>query len=97
MRYACLLIFLSATVLSSCASSNAVQDNLGKAVAQMERAQVSNQATLSGNQDNPVEGLDPQAATIAVESMRKDTPDRTVVKHDIMINVGAQQASAGNQ
>ena len=96
MQHSYLSLLLSAAVLTGCAS-NAVDENFGKAVAQMRRAQTSNPATLTGNQDRPVEGIDPEAATLAVESMRKDTPDRTAVKRDILINVGAQQSSGGNQ
>jgi hypothetical protein len=70
---------------------------LGKSVAQMRRGQISNPATLTGSQDRPVEGIDPEVATMAIESMRKDTPDRAAVKRDILINVGTQQAGGGNQ
>jgi PBP1b-binding outer membrane lipoprotein LpoB len=96
MQYAYLSVLLSAAVLSGCASS-AVEDNFGKAVAQMRRAQTSNPATLTGSQDRPVEGIDPEGATMAIESMRKDTPDRAAVKRDILINVGTQQNGGGNQ
>ncbi len=96
MRYAHLSLVLLAAVLSSCAST-AVKDNFGKAVAQMKRAQTSNPATLTGSQDRPVEGIDPDAANTALESMRKDSADRAVVKRDVMINVGNQQNNGGNQ
>jgi type IV pilus biogenesis protein CpaD/CtpE len=96
MRYAHLFVFVSAAVLSGCAST-AVKDDFGKSAAQMIRAQTSNPATLTGNQDRPVEGIDPQVANGVLESMRKDIPDRAVVKHDVMINVGNQQNSGGNQ
>jgi hypothetical protein len=96
MRYAHFSVLLLVTALSGCASS-AVDDGFGKAVAQMRRGQISNPATLTGSQDRPVEGIDPEGATMAIESMRKDTPDRATVKKDIMINVGTQQAGGGNQ
>jgi len=95
MQYSYLSLLLSAAILSGCASS-AVDENFGKAVAQMQRAQTSNPATLTGNQDQPVESIDPEVATLAVESMRKDTPDRAAVKRDILINVGTQNGG-GNQ
>jgi type IV pilus biogenesis protein CpaD/CtpE len=96
MRYAYLSMWIPAVLISACAS-NAVQENLGKSVAQMVKAQVSDPATLIGNQDHPVEGLDPEAAKVAIESMRKDTPERTAVRRDVLINVGTQQNSGGNQ
>jgi hypothetical protein len=94
MRHAYLLILVPAALLTGCAS--AVDQNFGKAVAQMKRAQVYDPATLTGNQDQPVEGLDPEAAKLAIESMRKDTPERASVKRDILINVGTQ-SGGGNQ
>jgi hypothetical protein len=96
MRYAHLFVLVSAAVLSGCAST-AVKDDFGKAVAQMKRAQTSNPATLTGSQDRPVEGVDPEVANMALESMRKDSADRAVVKRDILINVGTQQSGGGNQ
>jgi type IV pilus biogenesis protein CpaD/CtpE len=96
MRYAYLLMCIP-VVLSGACASNAVQENLGKSVEQMVRAQVSDPATLSGNQDHPVEGIDPEAAKVAIESLRKDTPERAAVRRDILINVGTQQNSGGNQ
>lgn len=102
MRHINLSVFLAAVVLSGCESSavresTAVQDNLGTAVADMRRAQTSNPATLAGSQDHAVEGLDPDSATQAIESMRKDTPERAAIKRDIMINVGTQNGGGGNQ
>jgi len=96
MRYAHLFVLVSAAVLSGCAST-AVKDDFGKSAAQMIRAQTSNPTTLTGNQDRPVEGLDPDLANMALESMRKDNPDRTTVKRDILINVGTQQSGGGTQ
>src|SRR5579864_8318876 len=96
MRYAHFSVLLLVTALSGCASS-AVDNDFGKAVAQMRRGQTNNPATLTGSQDRPVEGTDPEVATMALESLRKDIPDRTAVKHDILINVGAQQAGGGSQ
>ena len=86
---------VSALLLSAC-ESTAVEDNMGKAVAQMKRDQISNPATSIGPNDAPVEGMDPESANNALEHMRKDVPDRSAVKRDILINIGAQQAS-GNQ
>jgi len=107
MRYTYLSVALSAVLLSGCGSlgaaypppraSTAVEDNFGKAVAQMKGAQTSNPATLTGSQDQLVEGVDADAATLAIESLRKDTPERAAVKRDILINVGTQQSSGGNQ
>jgi len=101
MRYIYLSILLTSVVLSGCQGaavreSTAVEDNLGKAVANMRRAQTSNPATLTGSQDQPVEGIDPNSATQAIESMRKDTPERAAIKRDIMINVGTQ-SGGGSQ
>lgn len=101
MRSIHVLALFSAVVLSGCAStsvreSTALQDDMGRAVAQMKRDQVSNPATLTGSQDQPVEGIDPEAGKLALESMRKDTPERTV-KHDVLINLGAQTGGSGNQ
>ena len=90
---------VAALLLGACKSmteSTAVEDNMGKAVAQMKRDQISNPATSIGPNDAPVEGMDPESANNALEHMRKDVPDRSAVKRDILINVGAQQAS-GNQ
>jgi hypothetical protein len=101
MRTIWVFTFMSALVLCGCQStvreSTAVEDNLGKAVAQMRREQTSNPATLTGSQDQPVDGVDPEVAATAIESMRKDTPERAAVKRDILINVGTQQSSGGNQ
>jgi hypothetical protein len=94
MRTIHLCALVSTLLLSGC-ESTAVEDNMGKSVAQMRRDQTSNPATLTGSQDQPVEGVDPESATHAIESMRKDTPERATVKRDIMINVGTQ--SGGNQ
>jgi len=101
MRSIHLWALLSAVVLSGCQStalreSTALQDNMGKAVAQMRSEQVSNPATLTGSQDQPVEGVDPEVAKLALESMRKDTPERSV-KHDVLINLGAGTSNSGNQ
>lgn len=100
MRQIYLPVLLLTVVLTGCAStareSTAVQDNMGSAVAQMKREQTSNPATLTGNQDRPVEGIDPDSATHAIESMRKDTPERATIKRDILINVGTQNGG-GNQ
>ena len=106
MRTIWVFTFMSALVLCGCQStalqstareSTAVEDNLGKAVAQMRHDQTSNPATLTGSQDQPVEGVDPQVAMMALESVRKDTPERAEIKRDILINVGTQQSSGGNQ
>lgn len=86
---------VSALLLSAC-ESTAVEDNMGKAVAQMKRDQISNPATSIGPNDAPVEGTDPESATNALESMRKDSPERKAIRRDITINVGSQQAG-GNQ
>jgi hypothetical protein len=95
MRIISLCVLASVVVLTGC-ESTAVEDNLGKAVAQMRRDQTNNPSTLTGSQDQPVEGIDPEAAKVAVESMRKDTPERATVKRDILINVGTQNGG-GNQ
>jgi hypothetical protein len=90
---------VSVLLLTGCQStreSTALQDNMGKAVAQMKRDQISNPATAIGPNDAPVEGMDPQSANNALEAMRKDQPERAVIRRDIQINVGSQQAS-GNQ
>ena len=96
MRAIYVYVLLSAVVLSGCESS-AMEEHWGRSVAQMKREQTSNPATLTGSQDQPVEGIDPEAATLAIESLRKDTPERAAVKRDILINVGTQQSSGGNQ
>ena len=89
MKYAYLLKLLPAALLAGCTTS-AVDENFGKAVAQVTRAQVNDPTTLTGNQDRPVEGIDPEVAKVALEAMRKDTPERASVKRPIMINVGTQ-------
>jgi type IV pilus biogenesis protein CpaD/CtpE len=89
MRHAYLLMLVPTVLIGGCETS-AVADNFGKAVAQVERAQINDPATLTGNQDQPVEGIDPEQARVAIESMRKDTPERAAVKRDILINVGTQ-------
>src|SRR5262249_4824652 len=99
MRTIHVCALVSALLLGGCEStreSTAVEDNMGKAIAQMRREQTSNPATLTGSQDQTVEGIDPESATAAIESMRKDTAERAAVKRDILINVGTQQ-SGGNQ
>ena len=95
MRHAYLLILVPAALAAGCAAS-AVDENFGKAVAQVRRAQVNDPTTLTGNQDRPVEGIDAEAAKLAIESLRKDTPERTSIKRPIMINVGTQNGG-GNQ
>jgi hypothetical protein len=81
-------------LLGACASL--VDENLGKAQAQMIRNQVYDPSTLQGSQDRPVEGMDPDSAKAAVDAMRKDVPDRSNVKHDVGVTVGTQQ-SGGSQ
>lgn len=95
MRTLHVCALVSALLLSGC-ESTAVEDNMGKSLAQMKREQTSNPATLTGSQDQPVEGIDPESATVAIESMRKDSPERAAVKRDILINVGTQHGG-GNQ
>ena len=89
MRHPYLLMLIPAALLAGCASNN-VEKNFGKAVDQVKRAQVADPGTLNGNQDQVVEGLDPEAAHVALDSLRKDTPPRAEVKRDILINVGTQ-------
>ena len=101
MRHINFSVFLATLMLNGCQStpvreSTAVEDNFGRAVADMRRAQTSNPATLTGSHDQAVEGIDPDSATLAIESMRKDTPERATIKRDIMINVGTQNGG-GNQ
>ena len=87
---------VSVLLLSGCRStleSKAVEDNMGKAVAQMKQDQVANPATSIGPNDAPVEGIDQEYATRALENMRKDQPDRSAVRRDILINIGAQQTN----
>jgi len=96
MRIAHPYLLLCALILSGC-ESTAMEENLGKSVAQMKREQTSNPATLTGSQDRAVEGIDPEVATLAIDSLRKDAPERAAVKRDILINVGTQQSSGGNQ
>ena len=86
---------VSALLLSAC-ESTAVEDNMGKAVAQMKHDQISNPATSIGPNDAPVAGMDPESANNALENMRKDQPNREAVRRDILINIGAKQGS-GNQ
>jgi hypothetical protein len=86
---------VSALLLCAC-ESTAVEDNMGKAVAQMKQDQIANPGTSIGPNDAPVVSMDPESANNALEGMRKDVPDRSAVKRDILINIGAQQAS-GNQ
>jgi len=86
---------VSALLLSAC-ESTAVEDNMGKAVAQMKHDQISNPATSIGPNDAPVAGMDPESANNALENMRKDQPSREAVRRDILINIGAKQGS-GNQ
>jgi hypothetical protein len=95
MRTIHVCAIVSALLLSGC-ESTAVEDHMGKSVAQMRRDQTSNPATLSGSQDQPVEGIDPESAMHAVESMRRDSPERAAVKRDIQLNVGTQHGG-GNQ
>ena len=92
-----LVLVLLLTGCKSTTESTAVEDNMGKAVAQMTREQIANPATSIGPNDVPVQGVDPDYATKALENMRQDQPDRTAVKRDILINIGAQQAASGNQ
>jgi len=87
---------VSVLLLTGCKStmeSKAVEDNTGKAVAQMQREQVANPATSIGPNDAPVEGIDQEYATRALENLRKDQPDRSAVRRDILINIGAQQTN----
>ncbi len=93
-------IFVSALIVTAALSgceSTAIEDNMGKSVAQMKREQVSDPATLTGSQDQVVEGIDPEYATHTLDTMRKDMPPRSEVKRDILINVGSQNGGGGNQ
>ena len=82
-------VLIPSLLLGGCASL--VDENFGKAQAQMIRNQVYNPGTLQGSQDKPVEGMDPDAAKAAIDAMRKDVPDRSNVKHDVGVTVGTQQ------
>ena len=96
MRTILVCALVSTLLLSGCNSmkeSTAVEDNMGKAVAQMKRDQISNPATTIGPNDAPVTGIDQEYATRALENMRKDQPDRSAVRRDILINIGAQQTN----
>ena len=86
MRSMPLLILLSAATLAGCAAS-AVDENYGHAVAQMRDAQIYDRSTLNGQADRAVEGVDPDAAALAIDSLRKDAPDRATVRHNAAINV----------
>jgi hypothetical protein len=95
MRRPYLLILLPAALLSACVAS-AVQDNYGRAMEQMRDAQIFDRSTLSSPGDRAVTGVDSEAAKAAIDSMRKDTPDRAVVRQNIPINVSTQP-NTGNQ
>ena len=84
------LALLSAALLDGCASS-AVDENFGKSAAQLVRAQAYDASTLSSPSAAPVEGVDPDVAKAAIDSMRKDVPDRSVVRHSLPVSVGSQQ------
>ena len=90
-----LLILLSAALLAGCATS-AVNDNYGHAVAQVRDAQIYDRSTLNGQADRPVESVDPEMAKLAIDSLRKDAPDRAVVRHSASVNVSTPSAD-GNQ
>jgi len=82
-------------LLAGCASM--VEENFGKAQAEMIRNQVYNPSTLQGSQDKPVEGIDPDSAKAAIDAMRKDLPDRSNVKRDVAVTVGQPGQGNGGQ
>jgi PBP1b-binding outer membrane lipoprotein LpoB len=84
------LALLSAALLDGCASS-AVDENFGKSTAQLVRSQTYDPSTLHSPSAAPVEGIDPDVAKATIDSMRKDVPDRSAVRHDLQVKVGSQQ------
>jgi hypothetical protein len=95
MRATTLLLLLPAALLTSCTTS-AVNDSYGKAVEQVRNAQIYDRSTLNGQGDRAVESADPEMAALAIDSMRKDTPDRGVAKHEGAVNVSTP-APGGSQ
>jgi hypothetical protein len=87
------LAVLSAIVLDGCASS-AVDENFGKSAAQIIRSQTYDASTLRSPSGAPVEGIDPDLGKAAIDSMRKDVPDRSGVKHDLQVKAGTQQSGS---
>ncbi len=81
--------------LAACATS-AVNENYGKAVEQMLRAQTYNPATLNNPSDRAVESMDPESAKTAIDSMRKDTPDRSAVLSGVPISVTKSGGGSGS-
>ena len=86
-------MLIPSLLLGGCAGTSLVDQDLGKAQAQMIRNQVYNPSTLQGPQDKPVEGIDPDSAKAAIDAMRKDVSDRGA-KQDVAAALGAQQGQA---
>jgi hypothetical protein len=95
MRLIPLLILLPAALLAGCETS-AVNEDYGKAVEHVREAQIYDRSTLNGQADRPVESVDPETAKLAIDSLRKDTPDRATVRHDAGISVSTP-AAGGSQ
>lgn len=72
--------------LGSCAS--AVDREYGNAVHQMVASQVDHPETLSQPASGPVEGVDPDSAKAAVDSMRKDTAERAHTQQPVIFTYG---------
>jgi hypothetical protein len=89
-------MLIPSLLLGGCAGTSLVDEDLGKAQAQMIRNQVYNPSTLQGPQDKPVEGIDPDSAKAAIDAMRKDVPDRSSAKRDMAVTLGAQQGQSGS-
>jgi hypothetical protein len=95
MRVTHLLILLTLVPLGGCAMQ-AVDENYGSAYQQMVREQTYDASTRNtGQGDRAIEGIDPDLANAALEAMRKDTAERSVVQSAPSINITQQSGSGG--
>lgn len=90
-----LMLFATAG-LAACAGStsmnarSATEQDFGKSVASLVRAQTADPRTLSSPSSEPVTGVDPDYANSVIKAMREDVPKPAEVKQPIEIRVGGQ-------
>ena len=91
MRYLSLVSILTPVLVCACAT-HGVDQHYGEAWAQMQRAQTYD---VRAGDDIPVFGMDPVQQMHALDVMRSDVTDRSVVKPAPLISISQQSGGGG--
>jgi hypothetical protein len=91
MRHLLLVSILTPVLVCACAT-HAVDRHYGEAWAEMQRTQTYN---VRAGDDSAVLGGDAVQAMHAVDAMRSDVADRSVVKPAPLINISQQSGGGG--